>query len=140
MVAIGSGNLRKKLGATSLVLLPGCVVVALCIVFAGCDFPGRPNPADRPVPADQVLSFHTLYGRNCAGCHGAEGRLGPAPPLNDAIFRSIVPASELESVVTSGRDKSLMPAFGNAHGGTLTAAQIQVLIHEIKGVPYKVIA
>jgi mono/diheme cytochrome c family protein len=29
-----------------------------------------------------------------------------------------------------------MPAFGNENGGTLTAAQIQVLVHEIKGIPY----
>src|SRR4030095_4234113 len=68
-----------------------------------------------------------------------EGRLGPAPPLNDALFRSIVPVSELESVVTSGRDKSLMPAFGKASGGTLTAAQIQVLVHEIKGMRYRIV-
>lgn len=87
---------------------------------------------------DQVLEFAALYGRNCAGCHGAEGRLGPAPPLNDAVFRSIVPSSELESVIARGRDKTLMPAFGKENGGTLTSAQVQVLVHEIKGIPYRI--
>jgi mono/diheme cytochrome c family protein len=106
----------------------------------GCDLPGRPNPADRPVPADQVLSFSKLYGQNCAGCHGADGKLGPAPPLNDALFRSIIGESEVKDVVAQGRHKTLMPAFGIDSGGTLTEVQIQVLAYEIKGIPYKVIA
>ena len=48
---------------------------------AGCDLPGRPDPADRPVPANEVVDFRLLYGQNCAGCHGANGELGPGPPL-----------------------------------------------------------
>src|SRR5207302_375269 len=83
---------------------------------------------DRPVPADEVLEFGVLYRQNCAGCHGADGKLGPAPPLNDALFRAIVPQEELVSIVSKGRSKTLMPAFGNENGGTLTAVQIQVLV------------
>ena len=113
-----------------------CLLVSLFLLINGCDFPGRPKPADRPVPANENLDFGVLYGRNCAGCHGADGKLGPAPPLNDSLFRAIVPQEEVESIVSSGRSKTLMPAFGNANGGTLTAAQIQVLVHEIKGIPY----
>src|SRR5262245_36763460 len=138
MVAIGSNTRQTKLSARW--NAPRCVIVTLLIALAGCEFPGRPDPADKPVPSDQVLSFSALYAQNCSGCHGAEGRLGPAPPLNDALFRSIISASELESVVTSGRPKSLMPAFGQASGGTLTPAQIQVVVHEIKGMSYKIIA
>jgi hypothetical protein len=33
---------------------------------AGCDLPGRPNEIDRPVPADQVKNFDTLYATRCA--------------------------------------------------------------------------
>jgi mono/diheme cytochrome c family protein len=113
-----------------------CLFVSLSLLLAGCDFPGRPKPADRPVPANDVLDFGVLYGQNCAGCHGADGKLGPAPPLNDGLFRAIVPQEELESIVSNGRSKTLMPAFGKENGGTLTAAQIQVLVHEIKGIPY----
>jgi mono/diheme cytochrome c family protein len=105
---------------------------------AGCDLPGRPNPADRPVPADQVLDFGVLYGQNCAGCHGQGGKLGPAPPLNDPLFRAIVPEEELASILTMGRKNTLMPAFAKENGGTLTATQIQVLVKEIKGIPYKI--
>ena len=69
------------------------MICACCV--AGCDLPGKPNPADRPVPPDQVTNFDTLYRQNCAGCHGADGKLGPAPPLNDPLFLAIVPDAEL---------------------------------------------
>ncbi len=67
---------------------------ACALLFVvGCDarLPGKPDPKDRPVPPEKTLAFAALYGRNCAGCHGANGTLGPAPPLNDPVFRSIVP-------------------------------------------------
>jgi mono/diheme cytochrome c family protein len=107
--------------------------------MTGCDLPGKPNPADRPVPADQVVEFTALYSQNCAGCHGADGKLGPAPPLNDPLFRAIVPEEELEAIVTKGREKTLMPPFAQENGGVLTATQIKVLVKEIKGIPYKIV-
>ena len=87
------------------------VILVSLSLLAGCDLPGRPDPADRPVPADQVVDFRTLYGQNCAGCHGADGKMGPAPPLNDPLFRAIVPEDELQTVITKGRHNTLMPAF-----------------------------
>jgi cytochrome c oxidase cbb3-type subunit 3 len=124
-----------------LVTLSPCYLVTLSLaLLTGCDVSGRPDPADRPVPANEVLAFSVLYGQNCAGCHGAHGTLGPAPPLNDPLFRAIVPEEELNNVLTKGREKTLMPAFANENGGPLTAAQIQVLVKEIKGVPYKIVA
>ena len=96
----------------------------------GCDPPGRPNPADRPVPADEVKDFGSLYARHCAGCHGADGKLGPAPPLNDPLFLAIVPDAELLRVISEGRavtptQKSPMPAFRLGSGAPLTEAQIK---------------
>src|SRR5262249_51913462 len=87
----------------------------------------------------QVLSFSVLYGQNCAGCHGAGGKLGPAPPLNDGLFRAVVSTADLESIITDGRHKTLMPGFAKQKGGSLTPTQIQILVHEIKGVPYKIV-
>src|SRR5579859_814020 len=93
------------------VTLSPCHLVTLSLlVLAGCDLPGRPDPADKPVPADQVVDFGVLYRENCAGCHGADGKLGPAPPLNDSLFRAIVPEIELERVVSAGRPGTPMPA------------------------------
>jgi mono/diheme cytochrome c family protein len=112
------------------------LVVALS---SGCDWPGKPNPADRPVPVEDVAEFGSLFQRNCAGCHGADGELGPAPPLRNALFRAIVPQAELERVVSNGRPGTPMPAFAVVNGGTLSPAQVRVLVYEIKGIPYRLV-
>jgi mono/diheme cytochrome c family protein len=109
----------------------------LAALAAGCDLPGQPDPADRPVPADQVKDFDVLYAMHCAGCHGADGKLGPAPPLNDPMFLAIVPDEELLHVITQGRavtpaQKSPMPAFLRDKGGPLTSAQVKALAEGIK--------
>jgi cytochrome c oxidase cbb3-type subunit III len=105
----------------------------------GCDAPGKPNPADRPLTPDQVMSFAALFQTNCSGCHGADGKLGPAPPLNDPLFRGIISQGDLERVISSGRPGTPMPAFAQENGGRLTALQVQVLVQEIKGISYKVV-
>jgi mono/diheme cytochrome c family protein len=84
------------------------------------------------VPANEVKDFAKLYATNCAGCHGADGKLGPAPPLNDALFLSIVPDDQLFRVVKEGRPNTLMPAFAREKGGTLTKEQVDVLAKGIK--------
>jgi mono/diheme cytochrome c family protein len=104
----------------------------LMIVAAGCEFPGKPDPADRPVMPDQILDFHQLYAANCVGCHGAAGKLGPAPPLNDPLFVAIVPGEELLRVIRDGRVGTPMPAFARVNGGALTDAQVKVLAEGIK--------
>ncbi|HVS35472.1 MAG TPA: c-type cytochrome [Gemmataceae bacterium] len=114
------------------------VLALLALMTAGCRFPGQPKDADRPIPPDRVLAFDALYRQNCSGCHGADGKLGPAPPLNDGLFRAIVPTKTVEDVVAGGRPGSLMPAFGTEQGGPLTKAQVAVLVNEIKGIPYRV--
>jgi cytochrome c oxidase cbb3-type subunit 3 len=110
----------------------------IAVMAAGCNLadlpklPGEPNPADRPVLPSQVLDFNKLYALNCAGCHGADGNLGPAPPLNDAVFLAIVPEEVLLDVITNGRPGTPMPAFAQQHAGTLTDAQIKALAEGIK--------
>jgi mono/diheme cytochrome c family protein len=106
-------------------------VPLLVVLSAGCDLPGKPRLADRPVPADQVTDFDTLYKTHCAACHGADGKLGPAPPLNDPLFLAIVPDDELLRVIREGRvvtagQKSPMPAFSIHEGGSLSPAQAKL--------------
>src|SRR5262249_4272305 len=100
---------------------------------------GKPNPKDRPLPAERVLKFEAIYSRHCAGCHGPDGSHGPAPPLNDPLFRSIVSLAALEKVLAEGRPGTPMPAFAKSKGGKVTPAQTQVLIHQIKGIPYRIL-
>jgi cytochrome c oxidase cbb3-type subunit III len=119
------------------VSLSPCLLVFTSLLGVGCDLPGKPDPANRPVPADKVSDFGLLYATHCAGCHGADGKLGPAPPLNDPLFLAIVPDDELLRVITEGRavtptQKSPMPAFLRDKGGPLTAAQVEVLAEGIK--------
>src|SRR5262245_46807411 len=108
-----------------------CLLLLPASLPAGCDLPGRPNPADLPVPADQVKDFGALYATHCSGCHGADGKLGPAPPLNDPLFLAIVPDAEVLRVISEGRavsakQKSPMPAFRLGKGVPLTEAQAKV--------------
>jgi mono/diheme cytochrome c family protein len=84
------------------------------------------------VPPDRVLDFTALYEQNCSGCHGAEGKLGPAPPLNDPLFLTIVPDAVLLRVVREGRPGTPMPAFAGEKGGPLTDAQVKALAEGIK--------
>jgi mono/diheme cytochrome c family protein len=120
------------------VTLSPCHLVTLSLLLvAGCGLPGEPSEADRPVPADKVMDFAVLYQTRCAGCHGADGKLGPAPPLNDPIFRAIVSEAELRRVISEGRtvtpgQKSPMPAFAREMGGPLTGDQVKVLAEGIK--------
>ena len=100
--------------------------------MAGCDFPGRPRAGDRYVPPREVKAFDALFGRSCAGCHGADGKLGPAPPLNDPLFLAQIPDAELRRVIAEGRHGTLMPAFATSAGGELTAEQVDILAEGIK--------
>jgi cytochrome c oxidase cbb3-type subunit 3/ubiquinol-cytochrome c reductase cytochrome c subunit len=110
--------------------LTGPLGLLLSALLAGCDPPGKPNPADQPLPADQVSDFDTLYRMNCSGCHGADGKRGPAPPLNDPLFLAIVPDAVLWQVIREGRavspeQRSPMPAFFFGKEGPPTSVETQ---------------
>jgi cytochrome c oxidase cbb3-type subunit 3 len=115
---------RRFAAAPSLILLASLAV--------GCSTSGEPKSEGPPVRSDQVTDFATLYGRNCAGCHGADGQFGPAPPLNDPLFLAIVPDEVLLRIVAEGRAGSPMPGFSRKKGGTLTDEQVRAIATGIK--------
>ena len=96
--------------------LQTCPTLLLALMAAGCSFPGQPKEADRPIPPDRVLAFDALYRQNCSGCHGADGKLGPAPPLNDPLFRAIVPEKTVEEVVAGGPARDADARLGPGTG------------------------
>lgn len=104
----------------------------LLAALTGCDFPGRPDPAERPVAADEVVDFDVLFQTHCAGCHGKDGTLGPAPPLADALFVSLISERDLHETIAGGRSGTPMPAFLRSQGGTLLPRQVEVLTAGIK--------
>jgi mono/diheme cytochrome c family protein len=107
--------------------------MALALVaLVGCDaMPGRPRPADQPPLPSQVMGFAELYGQSCAGCHGTDGRLGAARPLNDPVYLALVPPDRLRMIIAEGVPGTAMPGFASAAGGPLTEAQLDALIQEM---------
>lgn len=112
----------------------GCIALFL-IALSGCsdNLPGKPLRADEYRRPETITDFAKLYKTNCAGCHGADGTLGPGPPLNDPLFLALVSEEELSTVIAHGGKGTLMPAWLQASGGSLTAEQVASLVEGIKG-------
>lgn len=68
-----------------------------------------------------------LYGSNCAVCHGVEGE-GRVGALLAKDWPSIRPELRIRSVIESGVEGSVMPAWGKVNGGPLTNQDIDDLV------------
>jgi mono/diheme cytochrome c family protein len=79
-----------------------------------------------------VRVFSELYGQNCAGCHGADGRLGAARPLNDPLYLALIDDATLRQMIAVGIPGTAMPGFAQRGGGFLTDEQVDVLIREMR--------
>ena len=105
----------------------------LIAMLAGCDsMPGRPTEAEMPLRPSAVTDFAHLYGENCAGCHGADGKLGPATALNNPVYLAIVDDATMHRVIANGTAGTAMPPFVRSQGGTLTDPQIDLIIAGIR--------
>lgn len=103
---------------------------ALVLALAACDPPGKPKPV--PPSSRDITDFTTLYGENCAGCHGIDGRNAPGRILNDPLYLALIPRAELVNIVTNGRPGTPMPAWSTDQGGPLTPKQITALVDGIE--------
>lgn len=100
--------------------------------LAGCDLPGRP-PAGPEVPRpEMVKSFDTLYGENCAGCHGKNGDNGSATNLANPEYEALIDDASLRDVIANGEKGTLMPGFAAKSGGSLTDDQVDVIVRGIR--------
>jgi mono/diheme cytochrome c family protein len=109
------------------------VIVAATLALAGCDaLPGRPRPDARELAPTEVIAFDPLYARNCAGCHGRDGRQGAARALNDPVYLALVSPERLRQVIAIGVPGTAQPAFALDAGGSLTDQQIDVLVRGIE--------
>jgi len=98
------------------------------LLFAACDsLPGKPTEAERPLRPAEVTDFAQLYADNCGGCHGADGTLGAARPLNDPLYLALTGADRVQQITGSGVPGSLMPGFAATAGGTLTDQQVALI-------------
>ncbi len=107
-------------------------VLLLLIATVGCNLPGKPTPADIvPRPTD-VLDPVVLYSQNCAGCHGADGTHGPAPPIGDPVYLAIVDDQSLRNTISKGRVGTPMSAFAQSEGGMLTDKQVDAIVQGMR--------
>jgi cytochrome c oxidase cbb3-type subunit III len=94
--------------------------------------PGQPGPDSQVMRPDQVTSFAALYGANCAGCHGADGRRELAQSLRDPLYLAVADDATIRRVVRNGVRGTAMPAFAQSAGGMLTDRQIDAIVSGIR--------
>jgi mono/diheme cytochrome c family protein len=112
----------------------GVALTLLAIVWlAGCSqLPGKPAPGPEVPRPDSVLDPVVLFNQNCSGCHGADGKNGPAMMLSDPVYLAIVDDDTLRSTISKGRPSTAMSAFAQKEGGMLTDEQVNAIIHGIR--------
>lgn len=141
-------RLTRALG-TGLVLI---AITAISLPLYWLNEPGRQSGAVENFEQTFINRGAALFaptgdgGYNCAGCHGAEGVGGQAPPytltdadggfvatvtwrapaLNTVLLR--FSEEEVRQILIYGRPGSPMPAWGAEGGGPLTTQQIDELI------------
>jgi mono/diheme cytochrome c family protein len=108
------------------------LVAVVLLVSAACSTrnlaPGRPAAHSEVVPPDKIMDFDFLYGRNCAGCHGADGKGGAAIALGDPVYLAIADDATIGRISADGVPGTAMPAFAQHSGGMLTDAQINAIV------------
>src|SRR5277367_3391514 len=120
-------RIQKK---TSLLASAGLLLSTL---MCGCaNAPGKQVAASTPIVPNEISDFNVLYGDNCAGCHGPEGRNGAAIALGDPVYLAIADDTILRRAATSGIPGTSMPAFAQSAGGMLTEKQIDLIVHGIR--------
>src|SRR5271157_5331085 len=108
------------------------LLAALLVLSACSHLSGKPAPGPEVPRPDSILDPAVLYSQNCAGCHGAEGKNGPAMALSDPIYLAIVDDDTLRRTISKGRPGTAMSAFAQKEGGMLTDEQVNAIIHGIR--------
>jgi cytochrome c oxidase cbb3-type subunit III len=112
------------------------VAVAILAVLMGgvacSNSRGRPGPDSEVLPPREITDFHFLYAKNCAACHGPEGKDGVAVSLGDPLFLAIADDAVIRRIATTGVPGYPMPAFATSAGGLLTDKQIDSIVTGIR--------
>ncbi len=125
----------------SLAALPVLICLALWAAFvvlpalAQSPTPGAPGATPPPpdagsIPVSALEEGARLYAENCAVCHGpdGQGRVGASLAKD---WPSIRPDLTVRTIIENGVPGSPMPAWGQARGGPLNAAQVEALVQYI---------
>jgi mono/diheme cytochrome c family protein len=99
----------------------------------GCATPhGQPRKGSETLAPNEILDFPTLYGENCAGCHGAGERGGAAIALSNPVYLAIADDAAIRKAIAKGVPGTAMPAFAESAGGMLADNQIEVITSGIR--------
>ena len=108
--------------------------VAGCAAYTAIDLPIRAERQADFFEAESIERGALLYANNCRTCHGIRGEGGVGLTLNKASFRNQEPLALSQNqdlirrTLTCGRAGTLMPAWLDSNGGSLTANQIEHLV------------
>ncbi len=110
------------------------ISVAGCAAYTAIDLPIRAERQADFFEAESIERGALLYANNCRTCHGIRGEGGVGLTLNKASFRNQEPLALSQNqdlirrTLLCGRAGTLMPAWLDANGGSLTANQIEHLV------------
>src|SRR6202166_699847 len=107
-------------------------IVALLACAACSSSSGVHRPELAVVPPSEIIDFNALYGQNCAGCHGVDGKGGAAIALANPVFLAIADDTVVRRIASNGIAGTPMPAFAQSAGGMLTENQIDALVSGIR--------
>jgi mono/diheme cytochrome c family protein len=111
---------------TVLLLTVLTLTATACNVFKNP--PGRPSAGSQELPPGEIKDFSVLYGKNCAGCHGEDGRGGAAIGLGDPLYLAIADDATIRRVTADGVPGTAMAAFAQTSGGLLSKKQIDAIV------------
>lgn len=74
----------------------------------------------------------TVWGFNCASCHGEQGEGLTAPALNSSQFLESATDDQINLLIAVGIPGSAMPAFSQDFAGPLTSEQIKGIVTYIR--------
>jgi cytochrome c oxidase cbb3-type subunit 3 len=111
----------------------GCgAFLAAVLLVSACDPPGKPTVKEEEAESGAPnYDFTSLYTQSCSGCHGVDGKNGPARILNDRLYLSFISREQLKNVLVHGRPGTAMPGWSAQAGGPLNDKQIDVLVNGI---------
>lgn len=108
------------------------LLAAWLVVITACGT-GHSAASDPPVlPPGRIMDFAFLYGRNCAGCHGPDGKAGLTIGLADPVYLAIADNATIRRITADGVAGTAMPAFARSSGGMLSDDQINVIVDGIR--------
>jgi cytochrome c oxidase cbb3-type subunit III len=117
-------------------VIPGTLAIVALLAFLACvacsNPPGVYRPESAVVPPSEVVDFNLLYGQNCSGCHGVDGKGGAAIALANPVYLAIANDTVIRRTATKGVPGTPMPAFAQSAGGMLTDRQIDALVRGIR--------